>query len=156
MNSGFRLCKSMNSWIVSHQSGKLPLSWKFRVDNFDCHAITITEKRLETSEFFSFKVVYHDLPNSNPMSIFIYLNRETSIIRKNLFFRIIENIRCAGRVSLKHAAMGLSRRLRHFTSSHAACNRCYRAAQSFALVWKKLINSTLFAGGGNKYIRINL
>ena len=33
-----------------YQSGKLPLSRKFRVDNSECHAIAVTKKRLKTPE----------------------------------------------------------------------------------------------------------
>ena len=55
-----------------------------------------------------FKVVYFDMQNSNPMSIFIGHDRKTSIIQKTVFIRIIENIRYGGMVSLRQAAMGRS------------------------------------------------
>ena len=42
----------------------------------------------------------------------------------------------AAGVLLWQAAMGLSQRLRRITSSHAACNRHYRDAQSLTLVRK--------------------
>ena len=41
---------------VPHQSGKFPLSGKFRVDNSVCHAITVTKKGLTTSNFFYISV----------------------------------------------------------------------------------------------------
>ena len=87
--------------------------------------------------------MYFDVQNSNPM--FIFVCRDL----KNRFFNIVEKKRYCGRVFLRQAAMGLAQRLRRFASSHAACNRRCRAAQSFALVQKKLINSTLFAAGCN-------
>ena len=51
------------------------------------------------------------MQNSNPMSIFVGHDLETSIIQKKLFSRIIENIRYGGRVSMRKAEMGLAQRL---------------------------------------------
>ena len=72
------------------------------------------------------------------------------LVNSKQFPLIIENIGYGGRASLRLAAMRLAQRLQRFTSSHAACNRRYLAAQIFSLVRKKLIHSTLFAAGGNK------
>ena len=56
--------------------------------------------------------------------------------KKKVFFRFIENIRYDNKVSLRQAAMGLSQRLRRFTSSHAASNGRIRVDQRFALMRK--------------------
>ena len=72
--------------LVSHQFTKTSLSRKFRVDNSECPAITITQKGLKKSmkfSFFSFlKDVYFSLNNSNLMSISMSWNRKSSIIQK--------------------------------------------------------------------------
>ena len=109
------------------------LSRKYMVDNSECPAITITEKGLRKSKirffilFILFKVVYCDLHNSNPMLIFVDRDWKTSIIRNR--------IRCArfhwGRLWWVYlSTFGAS------LQSHAACNRCNRAPQSFVLIGK--------------------
>ena len=45
------------------------------------------------------------------------------------------------------------RAARRFTSSHAACNRCYRAAQSFALVLNNQLDT--FCGHKNSETKLN-
>ena len=97
----------------------------------------IFEKKYRQINFLYIYVMHFDLQNSYPMSIFVGIDRKNSIIRKkNIFFRISENIRYGGRVSLRQAAKGLAQGLRSFTSSNAACNLRYFGPE-------KLINSTL-------------
>ena len=82
-----RLKKIVVVVVVYHQSGKFPLSQKFRVNNSKCHSITVRSKWWKTfnMEFFLLKLVYFDMQNSNPMSIFVGRDRKTSIIRMNIF-----------------------------------------------------------------------
>ena len=72
------LDSAKKNWIVSYQSGK------FRADNSECNAITVTEKRLKTSKMnlfcFLFNEVNFDEQNSNPMSIFVGIDRKTSTL----------------------------------------------------------------------------
>ena len=76
------------TWIVSHQSRKFLLSRKFRVNNNEfvsCNYLNREKvKNVQNGSFFCilFKVVYFDLQNSNPMSIFVGRDRKTSISRK--------------------------------------------------------------------------
>ena len=93
------------------------LSRNFTVDNnSDCHAITITEKRLKMSKmkgllfYIIFKAVYFGMQNFNQMSIFFVRNQKTSIIRKNAFFQIIDSIRYGSRVSYSLSEFGPSLR----------------------------------------------
>ena len=88
------------------------------------------------------------------MSLYIDRKRKTSIIRKKHFPDYQKKNRYGSRVSLTQAAMGFAQRLRRFNLSHAACNRRFRAAQSFALVRKNLIYSTFFVGGGNNTLKL--
>ena len=53
-------------------------------------------------------VPYFNAQNPNPMSIFVGRDRKISIILKNIFFRIVENITSGGRVPLRQAAFGVS------------------------------------------------
>ena len=56
---------------------------------------------------------------------------------------------------MRQAEIGLAQRLRRFTSSHAACNRRYRAAHAkLRFGPEKLINSTLFPAGDNNTLEI--
>ena len=54
-------------------------------------------------------------------------------------------------VPFRHYVMGLAQHIRRFTSSHTACNQCHHAAQSYALVWKKLRLQTFLNFGEVKY-----
>ena len=126
----------IKSGLVSHQSGKFPLSRKFRVDNFECNACNYRNKEkvkeIWNKVFFLFfiqgRLLYWNLQNPNLMSFFVGRDWKTSIIRKN---RIIEIIRYCGRVLFVTGCDGTP-----FTSSNAACNRRYHASQNFALVRK--------------------
>ena len=85
MDNGFRFCRSKNLWITSYQFGKLLVSQTFWEYNSECHAITVTGKRLKTSKMKVFPSFFIQgsvfiVQNSNPMSIFIGRERKTSII----------------------------------------------------------------------------
>ena len=98
---------------------------------------------------FLFKVEYFDVQNSNPISIFVDCDRKTLIILKNLFFPIIENIRCVVKVSLIEAgcdATRLASLALHFV--HLA----RRPELHFDP--EKLINSTLFAARDNNTLEL--
>ena len=122
------------------QSEKFPLSLGFMVDNSKCRAITVREFYKHSRWISFFKVVYLYLTNSNPMSIFIGCGRKTSIIRKNWFWRIIENIRHGSRVSPRQAAIGLAQRLQHFTSLRPTLPAFRRIAPTKASLWSGKIN----------------
>ena len=82
MDTGCRFCRS-NSWIEFHQSGKFLLSRKFRVDNFECHAITVIEKRLKTPKMkFDFYFIHCRVFWHAKMTIFVGRDRKTSVIQK--------------------------------------------------------------------------
>ena len=49
--------------------------------------------------FIQASLVYFDLQNSNPMSIYVGRDQKTTAIRKKRIFRIVENIRYGGRGS---------------------------------------------------------
>ena len=84
------------------------------------------------------------------MSIFVSSDQKTLIIRrikkKSGLLKILDKAAGFpyGRPSDQH--------LRRFTSSHAACNR--RAIQKLCFGPEKLINSTLFAAGGNNTLEL--
>ena len=155
MDTVFRFCRSKDPWIASHQSWKFPLSQKFRVDNFECHAIIVTEKWLKTSnmKFFPSFFFILGLFYPNLMSIFIGCDRKTSIIGKNWFFRIREyQIRrqsfleasCDGTRSAPSAL--------HFVPRCLLSALSRRPKLRFGL--EKLINYTLFAAWGNNAFQL--
>ena len=98
---------------------------------------------------FLFKVEYFDVQNSNPISIFVDRDRKTLIILKNLFFRIIENIRCGVKVSLIEAgcdATRLAPLALHFV--------LFARRPKHHFDPEKLINSTLFAARDNNTLEL--
>ena len=89
--------------------------------------------------YFSFIILYFDVLTKFKSDVHFRWPciKNLDNPEKLVFSRIIENIRYGGRFPLRQAAKGLAQSLLRFTSSLTACNRRYRAAQSFALVRKK-------------------
>ena len=148
LDTGFRFCRSKNNLVVSFPSVKFSLSRNIRIDNSDCHAITVTVKRLKTSttkflQFFCINVLYFD---GKKLKSDIHLRRprpETFYNPERLIFPDYREYQIRGQGFLEAGFV------------HAACNRNYRAAQSFALSQEKLITPPpLIAAGGNNTFRI--
>ena len=96
MDTGFRFCRSETPSIVSPKSVKILLSRKFKVDNSKCHAITITEKRLKTSQVFHFFYSKHCILIWNIQIGRLFLSAGSGNHRqsgKTGLFQIIEGFR---------------------------------------------------------------
>ena len=93
LDTGFTFCRSKNSHVPSISAIQKILSipkYQDRADRqfrISCNLpITVTEKRLKnilhegfTNSFFFITVLYFDVQNSNPMSIFVGHEWKTSI-----------------------------------------------------------------------------
>ena len=110
-------------WIV-YQSGKFSLSRKFRVDNSECHTITITEKGSKLpkwSFFIQCSLAYLGVQNSNPMSSSSAVTGKPFVIQKKKNSGLSRvSIRRQGKVKRGKCNRWSAKEL-HL--SHAACIR---------------------------------
>ena len=143
IDTGFWFCRSKKTWKVYHQCLKFPLSRKFKVDNSECHAITITEERLKTfkMEVFLFFIIQG--------SVFW---RAKSIISK-------KNSRLTGISNTRQGFLGAGCDVTlSAPSPHHFVPRCMQSVPSRRSMLRfgteKLINTTLFASGGNDTLKL--
>ena len=142
MDTGFRFCRSKKPWVIFHQSGKFPLSRNIRIDNSECHAITVTEKTLKTSKMKVLQKKKNEIQcsfgNCQALWCTEFLKKVIAYVAKVEHFKTFYT-------SSAPSAL-------HFVP------HCLQSALSrrpkLCFDPEQLIKSTLFAAGGNKTLEL--